>query len=281
MRLGAHCSVRRGFVPALDQARALGCDTLQIFPRAHKNWRSAKVGEPEAEAFQKRRRELGLQPLIIHTAFMPNLSTRDPAVYARSRRALVEDLDVCQTLGADYLVIHPGAYSVGADVHDGIQRMAHALNEALATTTGVSILIENVAGGGRRIGSTWEELAEMLEGVHAPDRVGICLDTAHTWGAGYGFSSVEEVNETLESLDRIVGLGRVAVIHANDSSADRGSHLDLHEHIGQGKLGRDCFKALLNHPGLQNAVGIIETPRESPEDDSKNLDILRSLFKRI
>jgi len=208
---------------------------------------------------------------------MPNLSTRHPRVYERSRRALCEDLDSCQALQADYLVIHPGAYSDGKTVKDGIDRMAEGLKEALATSSGTMVLIENMAGGSRRLGSTFEELSQMLQSVHQPQRMGICLDTAHLWGAGYPFRTVEDAQKTLEYFDRIVGLSNIHVIHLNDSSAAFGNHRDLHEHIGKGKISLDAFRYLLNHPRLQHCAAILETPRDTPTADVDNLTAVRNL----
>lgn len=264
---------------ALEEATAFGCETLQMFSRAPRLWRSARLTDAEASAFKARRKELGLFPLVVHTPFLPNLSTRDALVAERTRRALAEDLKICERVDADYLVIHPGAYSVGADTADGIHRMMEAVNEALTQFPKTTLLVENMAGGGRRVGSRWEELAAMVEQSKYPDRFGVCLDTAHTYGAGHPFATPQEVGATLESFDRVVGLGKIKVIHVNDSGADLGSHLDIHENLGKGAISLEAFRKLFAHPKLSHAALILETPRDYEEDDRRNLDILRGLLK--
>jgi deoxyribonuclease-4 len=275
MRIGVHVSVRRGMIPALEAAKRLGCETLQIFTRAPHDWRTNRVSEEEGAAFDARRRAMGLEPLVVHTPYLPNLSTRHETIYRRSLSALRDDLVICRNLRADYFIIHPGSYSDGATPEDGITRMAAALRETIDLGEKTRILIENMAGGSRRLGSTWEELRAMLDAVHDDARTGICLDTAHTLGAGYAFSTAEEVQETLASFDRVIGLERLFVIHANGSAAPRGSHRDWHTHLDEGFIGADAFQALLQHPKLQRCAVILETPHDTPEANPRNLARLR------
>lgn len=290
MKFGVHTSIRRGWIPALERAAALGCDTLQIFsksPHAFRGqtptseWGSDPISHPlsdaDADAFHRRRLALGLSPLIIHTPFLPNLSTRHERMFARSLRALEDDLSNGVKLRADYLVIHPGAYSPGADAEDGLARMADALRRTLPRFPGPMLLIENMAGGGRRLGATWEELSDLLERVGLPERVGVCLDTAHAWGAGYALDSEEGVLRTLADLDRVLGAGRIQVIHLNDSTAARGSHKDLHQHLGQGRLGEAGIGAMVRHPALSELPAIIEDPPTHLTAHEENLAYARAL----
>lgn len=279
MRLGLHGSVRHGLTAGLEYCASLGCETLQLFTRAPRLWRKAQLTDSDAAHFRNRRTTLGLHPLIMHTPFLPNLCTRDVFVRERTERALAEDLMICQKAEADYLVIHPGAFSPGASVEEGIERMMKSLNEAIARFPRTQILIENMAGGARRVGSRWEELRLMFQAVSDASRLGVCLDTAHTYGAGHAFSSPEDVKETLSAFDRAVGLGRIRVIHVNDSEAEAGSHLDLHEHLGKGKIGLETLKALFSDARLEDPALILETPRDTSEDDLRNLKVLRSLVK--
>lgn len=279
MRLGVHCSVRKGLVGALDDAHRLGCTTLQIFTRSPRMWRAGKILPENAAAFQRRRAELDLRPLVVHTPYLPNLCTSDERLYARSYRALIEDLENCNLLGADYHVIHPGAYSEGSTPDEGIRRLTDAISRAFKMVGGkVMVLLENMGGGGRRLGYSFEDIARMLDGIQPAERIGVCLDTAHTLAAGYAFARADEVYETLEQFNRLIGLKRLRAIHANDSKAARGSHRDLHEHIGKGYVGLDAFRALLHHPGVQEAAVILETPKDTPEDDPRNLEIMRRLM---
>ena len=268
MRLGVHCSVRGGLVMGLQEANRLGCDTVQIFTRSPRMWRAGKIQPEAAEAFRKARQEFAINPVVVHTPYLPNLCTSVEALYARSYRAFLEDLEQCEMLGADFLVIHPGAHSDGVARSEGIRRLADAMSRGFEQAGGSTmVLLENMAGGGRRMGSTFEELADMREKIGRPDRVGFCLDTAHTLGAGYPFGSETDVGMTLTEIDHKMGLENVKVIHCNDSKAVRGSHRDLHEHIGKGHVGKKAFKALLNDPRVQHCALILETPKDTPESD--------------
>jgi deoxyribonuclease-4 len=280
MRLGVHCSVRGGLVNALNEARRLECDTVQIFTRSPRMWRAGKIKPEDAEAFRKTRAEYKIDPVVVHTPYLPNLCTSVETLYARSYRALLEDLEHCNMLDADYLVIHPGAHSDGIPRQEGIRRMTDAISRGLEQVPGKTmILLENMAGGGRRMGMAFEEIAEMLARMRVPNRVGICLDTAHTFGAGYAFSTPVEVAATLDGFDKAVGLQHVKVIHANDSKALCGSHRDLHQHIGEGHIGKKAFKALLHDPRLEGRAVILETPKETPQDDPRNLEVMRELMR--
>jgi deoxyribonuclease IV len=276
--LGVHCSVRGGMMTALEEAKRLGCQTLQIFTHAPRQWRRPRIGEEEAAAFRARQKEYALDPLVVHTPYLPNLCTTNERLYLRSKEALKNDLVVCEKLGADYLVVHPGAYSEESTPAEGMERLSDAFHEALSGSGKTRVLLENMAGGGRRLGSQWSELKRMLEAARVPDRVGVCLDTAHAWGAGHAFSSAAEVDRTLDAIDETIDLARVYVIHANDSKAEHGSHRDLHQHIGQGKLGEKVFAALFADPRLQQCAVILETPKDDPSADLRNLATLRRLM---
>ena len=265
---------------ALEEAKRLGCDTVQIFTRSPRMWRAGKIKPEDAEAFRRARQEFKIDPVVVHTPYLPNLCTSDEALYARSYRAFLEDLENCHAIGADFLVIHPGAYSEGSSPQEGIRRMTDAISRGLKQVEGdVTVLLENMAGGGRRMGMPFEQLAEMRAGMAEPERVGICLDTAHTLAAGFPFSEPHEVLATLSEFDKVVGLDHLKVIHANDSKAVRGSHRDLHEHIGKGYVGRNAFGALLHHPRLQGCAVILETPKDTPEADPRNLQLMRQLMR--
>jgi deoxyribonuclease-4 len=281
MRFGVHCSVRKGLSNALEEAHRLGCDTLQIFTHSPRLWRAPRVTPEDADRFHARRQALGLYPLVVHTPYLPNLCTIDERMYVRSNQALRSDMEICERIRADFLVIHPGAYSEGSHLGEAIARMAKALNHVLAGGGKTTILIENLAGGGRRIGDRFEHLRDLMARIDHQERVGFCLDTAHTLGSGYGFSSAEEVEQTLGLIERTLGLAKVSVIHANDSKAPRGSHRDLHQHIGDGYIGREAFSALLRDKRLAGATVILETPKDNPDSDAKNLQALRALADRV
>lgn len=279
MRIGVHCSIRKGLCGALDEAHRLGCDALQMFTRSPRGWARRPLQEEEVSRFREERQRRKLFPLAVHTPYLPNLCTSDERLYARSLCALQEDLRDAAKLGAEFLVIHPGAYSPEATPAEGRRRMIQAVNQALnEAPDGVALLFENVAGGGRRLGGSFEELAELMAGVQPTNRVGICFDTAHALAAGYPVHTVEGLEETMAKCRRIVGWDKLYMLHLNDSKAPLGAHRDLHQHIGQGFIGRAGFARLLHHPAFRHCFGILETPKDSPQADPRNLRIIRQLL---
>jgi len=280
MRVGVHCSIRKGFVGALEEAHALGCDTLQIFTQSPRGWQARVYLDSEFEEFRIRRRELKLDPLVVHSPYLPNLCTSNPLLYKKSVGWLREDLKRCEKLGAEYLVIHPGSFSPGSSPEDGLGNLIEAINRGLEAVSGKSVvLIENMAGGGRRVGSTFEELAAILGGIDQRNRIGICFDTCHASGAGYDLSSTDAVKNTLDEFEKSVGLDNIRVFHVNDSKGEIGDHRDRHEHIGKGVVGLKGFKALFSWPQFSDRILILETPKDpAPKSDLKNLKVLRSLL---
>jgi deoxyribonuclease IV len=278
MRVGVHTSVRKGFAAAAQEAGALGCETVQIFTQSPRGWMTRVYADEEFSAFRAARQRLALDPIVVHAPYLPNLCTSDETLYQRSLRALKDDLARCEQLGAEYLVIHPGAYSPDSTVQFGLDRIGAALNEALAAVPGrVMILIENMAGGGRRIGGPFEEIAAILGRVRQDRRVGVCFDTCHAYANGYDLSSAAGVASMLEAFDRTVGLERIFVFHVNDSKGAREGHRDLHQHIGEGNIGLAGFHALFSRPEFARCALILETPKDpAPASDIRNLKRLRS-----
>jgi deoxyribonuclease-4 len=278
MKCGVHCSVRKGFSGALIDAKKLGCDTLQIFSQSPRGWKTRVIKKEEFVEFRKKRAELQLGPVVIHTPYLPNLCTTDSDLYQKSIQSLKDDLGRCEGLGAEYLVIHPGAYSPDSSPEVGIENLILGCNEALDMVPGRSmILIEIMAGGGRRLGSTFQELKAMLKGIKPASRVGICFDTCHAMAAGYDLSHSEGIKKTLKEFDDVVGLEHIKVFHVNDSKGPCGNHLDRHEHLGKGSIGMKGFKELLSQPQFKGCTFILETPKEpEPEADLRNLERLRA-----
>ncbi len=277
IRLGVHCSLKKGLCGALLEARRVGCESLQIFTRSPRMWRMRMPAPDEVMEFVRLRAELGLYPLAVHTPYLPNLATGNKALYERSCRALEEDLVVMEQLKADYLVIHPGAWSPDSSPEQGIGNIARAIRSALGAVPGDSmVLLENVAGGGRRLGSSFEELAAMLRAVGDAKRSGVCLDTAHALGAGFDVSSPEGIEAMFSEFDRSIGLERLKMFHLNDSLVPRGSRKDRHQHVGKGCIGTRGFSYLLKHIPSAAAAGILETPKDTPSSDRNNL---RALFR--
>ncbi len=279
LRIGIHTSIAGDIALALDRARDLGANALQIFSASPRMWARGigRLAAADAERFRARRRELQLGPLVIHTNYLINLASPNPVLRARSVQSFHQEIVRAIDLGADYLVAHPGSFCDG-HVQEGIAAIAHGLRQAARGLKlgGLRILLENTAGQGSSIGSRFEELKAIIDAC--PDLpVGVCIDTAHTFAAGWDVRAAEGLEAALRDIDRTVGLARVAVVHVNDSKTALGSRVDRHEHIGKGKIGAEAFARILAHPLLNGRAFILETPIDQPGDDGRNVAVLWKL----
>jgi deoxyribonuclease IV len=283
IRIGIHTSIAGDISGALEIAHGLGANALQIFSCSPRMWErgGARIAEAEAARFRARRKELGLGPLVIHDNYLINLASPNPVLRTRSVQAFHQELVRAIALGADYLVAHPGSgresspEAAVASISQGLKQAARGLKLG-----DLKILLENTAGQGTSIGSRFEELRAILDA--APELpLGICIDTAHTFAAGWDLRSAEGLETTLQAIDRTVGLDRVYVIHVNDSKTHHGSRVDRHEHIGKGKIGLDAFGRILNHALLAGRAFILETPIDKPGDDRRNVAALWKLLGRV
>ncbi|MGH9471811.1 MAG: deoxyribonuclease IV [Terriglobales bacterium] len=252
VRIGSHVSSAGGVAEALERAQALGCQTLQVFTASPRQWRAPQLA-PQAEALGRRRRELGLRPLVVHANYLINLAGDNPEFHRRSLAAFRAELERAAAVGADYLVLHPGSGDSG--------RLVASVREASAGFHwgGLELLLENMAGGETRLGGTFGRLAELIEGL-AGLPVGACLDTCHAWVSGYDLVSAKGYAAAMRELQATVGLKRVRVVHANDAKAGRGSHLDRHAHVGAGQLGVVTFRRMLRDRRWAGRAFIVETP---------------------
>lgn len=276
-RVGVHTSIAGSLTQAAEQAHQIGCTAFQIFSTSPRMWKARALGREEVSAMARLRREYDLHPLVIHTNYLLNLASPDPALRQRSIGAFREELGRAAAIGAEYLVLHPGSYRDGTP-EQGIRTLARSIREAMQEMPpdGVRLLVENTCGQGNTLGGSFAEIGEilaLLEGLP----VDCCLDTAHCFAAGMNLATAEGLRATLAELNAAVGLRRVKVIHANDSRSALGSHRDWHEHIGRGGIGREGFRRIVNHPGLRDKVFILETPIDKPGDDRRNLRKIRSL----
>lgn len=275
MRFGAHVSVAGKIHMAVDRAVELGCECLQIFSSNPRMWKPAPLDPTDVAIFREKRRAAKLDPLVLHAPYLVNLASADPQVFDPSLEMLGDALERGHALAADYLVFHVGS-AVGADHREALHRVVGSLRSLLERDRGVKMLLENTAGAGSSLGASFEELAWLLEHAGGGERVGICLDTCHAYVADYDLSSAEAVEQTFADFDRLVGLDRLKVIHANDSRHEPGSHYDRHYHIGEGMIGEAGFRAIVRHPQLQDKPCIIETPKEEGRDQ-ENIAKLRRL----
>ena len=282
--LGCHLSIAGGVDRAIDEAERLGTSALQIFTHSPSVWRMKPIEPETARRFRGRRAESPIDSLVVHTMYLLNLATPDDALYQRSVDALLDEVHRAVQLGADAVVTHLGAHK-DAGEEAGIERIAAALDHLTASdawteTDDLRLLLENTAGAGTTMGSTFGQLAAILEDVADAERLGICLDTCHAFAAGYDLGTTRAVAETLDAFDRALGLDRLEMIHLNDSLTSLGSHRDRHAHIGRGEIGEAGIAAVLRHPRIADRPFVLETPKTldgHPDADRINLAAVRAL----
>lgn len=277
MKFGAHVSIRSAIHLAVDRAEAIGCECLQIFVGSPRQWREIVYAEDDLDRFVEKRRRAKLDPLVAHTAYLINLGALDLELFRRSTGALIyalRTMDRLQGLGAITHLGSRGAQSWAA----ALGRVVAALTVALETTERAMILMEHSVGAGGQIGGTFEELAEILDRMERHPRLGVCLDSCHLFASGWDIRTKEGVEATLRAFDRIVGLRHLRALHLNDSKTPLGSKVDRHEDIGEGRIGVEGFRALVNHPKLAKLGAFIETPHfEEDVPDRRNLELLKRL----
>lgn len=281
VRVGIHTSIAGNYLNALESARKLGVNALQIFSASPRMWAqgASRIPDTDASAFRARRAELGLGPLVIHANYLINLAASQPMLRTRSIQAFHDELVRGIALGADFLVVHPGARG-----ENTLQRAIGTIIESVKQAAKrvplghLRILIENTAGMGTSVGSSLEEVADLVAGL-AGLNAGACLDTAHLFAAGYDISSEKGLEQTIEHIENTIGLANVPVFHVNDSKIALGGRVDRHEHIGEGKIGAAAFGRILKHPrlgalppsGVLGRAFLLETPIDDPGDDRRNI----------
>jgi deoxyribonuclease-4 len=277
-----HTSIAGGLENAAHHARHIGCDTFQMFSANPRGWK-AQVPAPETyERFRAAREKHGLAPVVIHDNYLINLAASDAIIREKSIAAFRKEIERALALGADFLVTHPGS-AKGGSAAEAIKTCAASLKEAARglRLDGLTILIENTAGQGSVIGRTFEEVAEIIARAEGDLPMGACIDTAHSFEAGYRIHTVAGLRETVKQLEATVGVKRVRVIHANDSKTAFSSHADRHEHIGRGQIGAEAFRRIVRHPKLRSIPFICETPVDRPGDDTRNLRMMRFLAGQL
>jgi deoxyribonuclease-4 len=281
LRVGIHTSISGSYLNGLESAKKLGANALQIFSASPRMWQTAnvRIAASDAKAFRERREELGLGPLVIHANYLINLAASQPMLRTRSIQAFHEELVRGRELGADFVVVHPGSRGESS-VEQAIATIIESVEQAARRVPlgKMRILIENTAGMGSAVGSRLEEVAAIVRGLKEV-KVAACLDTAHLFAAGYDIKSETGLEQTIETIDRVLGLENVPVFHVNDSKIPLGGRVDRHEHIGHGKIGAAAFERILRQPrlgslppvGLAGRAFLLETPIDDPGDDRKNV----------
>lgn len=278
MLLGVQVSIEGKIYQAPERAHKLGCNTMQIFSRNPQRWREDFLEPIDIEEFQKRQEKFKIKPLFIHIPYLINLASPNPRLYAASIEAYIEDILEAQTLKADYIVTHMGSHKETSE-EEGLARLIEALDRILEKTrnTNVGILLENTAGSGSWLGYKFIHQKEIIQDLKQKERLGLCLDTAHAYLAGYDIATKDGLEAMLDEIEELVGINLIKLIHLNDARGELGSRHDRHEHIGKGKIGLEGMKRVINHTKLRNLPFILETPKKNEEDDIMNLNTVRKL----
>ena len=278
VKVGVHISIAGSLDRAVDRAKAAGCDVFQMFSRSPRGWGFTPLSDEIRAAFTGKIRSSGIIP-VDHMPYLPNLASPKPDIHEKSIGALSAELDRCGRLDIPYLVTHLG-HHLGNGIAGGRSRVIGAINTALENSgNNVILLLENTAGEKNSVGSSFEHIRGIMDGLEKINRIGVCLDTCHAFAAGYELRTETGIEETLAQFDDQIGMRNLRIIHLNDSKGDRGSALDRHEHIGMGFIGEDGFRRILHHPVLSAVPLICETPVDDRRDDVGNIEKVRELAK--
>jgi deoxyribonuclease-4 len=275
-------SIAGGVHTAVERALKIGCTTMQMFVKNNTQWKGEPLSEDDISTYKKLLSESSIGPVVVHDTYLINLCATEERILNNSRAALKDEFDRAEALGVEYLNFHPGSH-MGAGKREGIKRIAESLNMIHKQTRAYKVksVVETTAGQGTAIGHRFEQLRAIIDSVEERDRMAVCVDTCHIFAAGYDISTEEGYEATFREFDEIIGLGRLVAFHVNDSKRDLGSHVDRHEHIGKGKIGKTGFRLLMNDERFRNVPKILETPK-GPEmkEDVRNMRVLRGLVRR-
>ncbi|SJZ38064.1 Endonuclease IV [Trichlorobacter thiogenes] len=277
--LGAHMSISGGLHKSIERAVAAGCGTLQIFTRSSNQWKGKPISDKDADLFRSSFAASGLHEVISHDIYLINLAAPEGDTRDKSLIAFGDEMATCARLGINKIVMHPGSHTTDSP-EVGLERVISAFDQLFEQTPEYEglILLETTAGQGTNLGRTFEELQTIINGSKYPDRFGVCFDTCHTFAAGYNTATPEGYADVMAQFDRLLGIERLHCFHFNDSKKGLGSRVDRHEHIGQGTLGLEPFRFIMNDPRFVAIPKILETPKGDDDAmDQVNLALLRSL----
>jgi len=277
MRFGFHIWIAEGFSKVPELARKRRARTIQFFSHNPRGWEFSPLDGEEVKKFREGVEILDIRPLFLHMPYLSNLGSSDEFFYSRSVDTLSIELERAEILGAPYLVSHMGTRGEASE-EEAIERLIEAINCSLGRVrNNVTIVLENTAGQGRQIGYRFSQIKTVIDGVKNKERVAVCLDTAHAFESGYDISNKDGLEIALEEFERLIGLKKLRLLHLNDSRTPLGSRIDRHWHIGEGYIGSEGFRNIVNHPQLFHLPGIMETPHKSEEDDIRNMAKIESL----
>ncbi|MDO5309596.1 MAG: deoxyribonuclease IV [Planctomycetia bacterium] len=282
---GVHESINGGFAAAVQRISANGFDAIQIFSGNASRWENKSISPEDAQEFQKALREEKIEHTLIHDSYLINIASVDPEKLARSQSRFTDELLRAELLGVPYLVMHPGSFKDDAR-ENGVARASQSFDtifQALPSSNQVTVLVEITAGQGSYLGSTFEEIAAIINGSAYASRLGVCFDTCHAFASGYDFLTRDAYLRVMDDFDKVLGLDKLMAFHLNDSMKGLASHVDRHTHIGLGALGLEPFRLIVNDPRFKDTPMYLETPKgenENGEDwDKVNLATLRALLQ--
>ena len=281
MKFGAHVSIAGSIELSIKRAIAIGCDAFQIFTRNPRSWTAKELTDDVTLKFKNGVLESNLWPIYAHMPYLPNIANPNTEMWNKSILHLKEELVRCDTLKIPYIVTHLGSPK-GSKKEKGISNIIKALNKVFKKYKGkCMILLENTAGKDDSLGSSIEDICDIISRIKNQEKIGFCLDTCHAFASGYNLRKSEVITKILNGIDECVGLNKLLLIHCNDSKFALGSGRDRHEHIGLGSIGEIGFKAILGEKRLRKVPFICETPIDERRDDKGNLEYLRQLLKNI
>jgi deoxyribonuclease-4 len=277
--LGAHMSIGGGVHTAIDRGCSIKCTAIQMFVKNNMQWFARPLTRAEIRAFLEHQQRSDLSSVFAHANYLINLAATNPQFHANSIQALVEELIRADQLELPFLVLHPGAH-LGTGENAGLEKIVASINRVFRKIPKVKtrIALETTAGQGSCLGHTFEQIAYMIDNVREPERLCVCIDTAHLFAAGYDIASEVGVRKTFREFDSVVGRNRLVAIHVNDSKTERGSRVDRHEHIGKGQIGLDAFRFIMSEARFGKIPKVLETPKgKEMREDVMNLKTLRAL----
>ena len=281
MKIGAHVSTAGGISKAVGRGQEIGCEALQIFGSSPQSWAFREIPDAEIEAFRQNMADAGMGPVFLHAIYLVNLGTSKADALDKGVESLSAHLRLAGRLGAEGLIFHPGSHG-GAGFEAVLPQVAGAIRRALdGAPDGPCLAVENMAGMGKHIGARVEELGAILDAAD-DQRLKVCLDTQHSFAAGYDLTTGEGIEDMLAQLDAGPGSGNVVAIHANDSKRVCGSGVDRHDNIGEGFIGEDGFAAFMAHPAFRDVPFLLEVPGfEGNGPDQRNVDLLKDIRRRV
>jgi len=280
MILGVHVSTAEKIYKACDRAHELKCQTMQIFARNPQQWSGGSLDNADVEEFNLRRKKFKIDPVFIHISYLINLASPNVRLYQGSIKAYIDDIREADRLKADYIVTHMGSNKETSE-EEGIQRLIVAINKIVEATkeSKVGILLENTSGSGSWLGYKFQHQKKIIAGIKDKSRLGLCLDTAHAYLAGYDISNKVGLDSMLDEIESLVGIKLIKLIHLNDAAGTLACHHDKHAHIGKGNIGLEGMKRIINNPRLKNIPMVLETPKDDEFSDAMNLALVRKLRK--